>query len=107
PYGEFMLGGIYRLSAYQRDRFRGPEMLYGGVGVLHQVAELPFLVGGPIYANGTYEVGGAFPSYDQADFRHSLSLGIMAETLFGPAYVGYSYGEGGSNQLQFSIGKVF
>jgi len=75
PYGEFTLGGLMRLNAYQRDRFRGANALHAGLGVLHQVAALPLFFGGKVYASGFYELGGAFDQFDQARFFSSLSAG--------------------------------
>ncbi|NUP99611.1 MAG: patatin-like phospholipase family protein [Armatimonadetes bacterium] len=107
PYGEFTLGGLNRLSAYRRDRFRGAHALRGALGYMQGITELPFLLGRRVYLGGMYELGGAFPSLDQARYYHSATLGLMADTLMGPAFIGYSFGEEGDNQVHFSIGRLF
>lgn len=107
PYGEFTLGGLMRLNAYQRDRFRGANALHAGVGVLQELTELPLFFGRKVYASGMYEIGGAFDQFDDARYFSSLSAGIVADTMLGPAYFGYSFGEEGENRLHFSIGRLF
>jgi len=107
PYGEFTLGGLMRLNAYQRDRFRGANAIHAGVGVLHELTELPLFFGRKVYASGIYELGGAFAQFDDARYFSSFSAGLVADTVLGPAYLGYSFGEEGENRLHFSIGRLF
>jgi hypothetical protein len=34
-------------------------------------------------------------------------LGFMAETIFGPAYIGGSWGDSGHRKIFFRLGRVF
>ena len=107
PYGEFTLGGLMRLNAYQRDRFRGANALHGAVGMMQEVADLPLFFGRKVYASGMVEMGGTFDDFNQARYFTSVSAGVMADTILGPTYFGYSFGEEGENRLHFSIGRLF
>ncbi len=107
PYGEFTLGGLARLSAYRRDRFRGSHALYGGLGYLRPLFDLPLFLGGKVYGTGMVETGTAAARLDDAKFFSSGTLGFAADTIFGPAFLGISYGEAGAGQVQFSVGKLF
>lgn len=107
PHAQFTLGGLLRLSAYEPERFRGSHYLLGRIGYLHRVSRLPQLVGGGVYLGGWYELGGAFGRLDNARYVSSLSVGAAAETLLGPAFLGFSLGEGGANAVHFTLGSLF
>jgi len=107
PYAEFTLGGLMHLNAYRRDRFRGAGALHGQAGWMHQFAALPFYLGGRVYATGMYEVGSTFARADRARYQSSGTFGVMADTLLGPAFLGYSIGEHGNQQVHFSLGRLF
>ena len=46
PY-KFTLGGLFRLSGYENDEFRGDHYLLGGAGYMLGIGRLPDLIGGP------------------------------------------------------------
>ena len=54
---QFGLGGPFRLSSFDPDRFRGQRFLHVTGGYLWSVARLPDFLGGPIYAMGFFETG--------------------------------------------------
>ncbi len=58
--------------------------------MLREWFRLPDILGGNVYLGGWLEQGSAFDRWEDADYRASLSAGVMAETLFGPVFLGYS-----------------
>ena len=107
PAQQFTLGGPFRLGAFGRDEFRASHYLLSGVGYLHQIFDLPPLLGEKIYAGGWHEFGGAFEDLESARFFNSISGGVIMVTRLGPVSFGGSLGEGGRTKLYFSIGRVF
>jgi NTE family protein len=86
----FTLGGPFRLGSYNNDELSGDNYLLGVVGVMHEWARLPDVLGGNIYLGGWLEQGSAFNAWRDAEYKASLSGGVIIETLFGPAFLGYS-----------------
>ena len=64
--------------------------MVGVVGLLHEWFRLPDVLGGNTYFGGWLEQGSAFNGWNDAEYKASLSTGVIMETLFGPAFVGYS-----------------
>ncbi|MCC7494058.1 MAG: patatin-like phospholipase family protein [Fimbriimonadaceae bacterium] len=106
-YATYTLGGPLRLSAYDQDVFRGSHYVYGALGYLHPLGSLPPLLGGRYYLGSWYELGSACERLGEATFRHSLSAGLVGETILGPAAIAASLGEGGNRQVYFAIGNLF
>jgi NTE family protein len=107
----FRLGGPFRLGAYDRDEFRGNHYLLLSPGYLHQVSQLPSLLGGKVYAAGWYDFGGAFGGLNANTlnnrYRNAISAGIVADTILGPVSLVGSFGEGGRGKIYFTVGKFF
>ena len=89
-YEQFRLGGLLRLSAFSKDEIKGDNYVLGGGGLLYQLGRLPDILGNSIFAAGWLEAGSAFDGWDDADFYAPLTVGVMAETIFGPFFVGGS-----------------
>jgi NTE family protein len=87
---QFRLGGALRLGALNTDEIRGNNYVLGTVGLLHEWFRLPDILGGNVYVGGWLEQGSAFDRWEDAKYESSLSGGIILETLFGPAFLGYS-----------------
>jgi NTE family protein len=104
---KFTLGGLFRMGALSRDEFRGNHLYYGSVGYLYKIADMPPLIGEKISAGAWYEFGSAFDNSDEINTLHDVTLGIIAETFLGPAFVGGSFGEGGRANFYFAIGRFF
>lgn len=80
PFGQFTLGGPFRL---------GP------------------LFGGKLYALGWYDIGGAFERVANPSYRQQLSAGFRLNTRLGPlAFIG-AFGEGGRGKFYFTFGRTF
>jgi NTE family protein len=104
---EFRLGGAFRLGALNTDEIRGDNFLLGTVGLLHEWFRLPDVLGGNVYFGGWLEQGSAFDAWDDAQYKGSLSTGIIVETLFGPAFVGFSQSlTSGNNRFYIALGPL-
>jgi NTE family protein len=108
---QYILGGPFRLGAYNRDEFRGNQYLLLSTGYLHQVYQLSPIIGGKIYTGGWFDFGGAFggnfANNDGNRYRGAISAGIVMDTILGPFSLIGSYGEGGRGKIYFAIGKFF
>jgi hypothetical protein len=71
------------------------------------VARLPDFIGRSILGGGWVEEGSAFDDWNSAKFDTQFSVGLIAETVIGPAFVGFSAGLDGSTRLYLGIGKLF
>jgi len=87
---QFRLGGAFRLGSLNLDEIRGDNYVLGTAGLLHEWFRLPDVLGGNVYFGGWLEQGTAFNRWSDAGYYGSLSTGVILETLFGPAFLGYS-----------------
>ncbi len=104
---QFRLGGPLRLGAYARDEMVGSSYILLSAGLLRRVGTLPPILGGRIYAGGWYEIGTAFEALEKAPKAHSLTAGVVGETLLGPFFVGGAVGDGARARFYFSLGRLF
>lgn len=111
PFQQFLLGGPFRLGAYERDELRVNHFFLGTAGYLHKLTQLPTLVGGNVYAGGwldqTGSSGGLTALFDRQSLRAALSLGLVMDTKLGPFSIVGSYGEGGRGKVYFVLGRFF
>ena len=103
----FSLGGIRQLGSYGRNELLGNQYYLLTGGYLHQIASLPALIGGEIYASGWYQLGKMYGHPDLPKYPMDLSGGLIAKTLLGPIFVGGSWGDSGHRKLYFGLGAVF
>ncbi|WP_419856637.1 patatin-like phospholipase family protein [Candidatus Palauibacter irciniicola] len=112
PLYQSTLGGPFRLSAFERDEFRGVRTAHVGTGYLHQLARLPDFVGGPIYGGvwietGWIETGTVLPEAVHADIAPSFSAGLLADTLLGAVLGSVSIAEGSGPRINATLGRPF
>lgn len=111
PFQQFLLGGPFRLGAYERDAFRVNHYFLGTAGYLHKLTQLPTLIGGNVYGAGWLDQAGSFGGltaiFDQQRLRAALSLGVVLDTKLGPFSIVGSYGEGGRGKVYFVLGRFF
>jgi NTE family protein len=103
----FSLGGILRLGSYGRNELMGNQYYLLSAGYLHEIAALPRLIGGAIYAAGWYQLGKMYGKQDLPEHPMDVSGGIIAKTLLGPIFVGGSWGDGNHRKIYFGLGKIF
>lgn len=110
-FSQFLLGGPFRLGAYNRDEFRVNHYAVATAGYLRRVYELPGLIGGRVYAGGWIDQAGLYDGinqlFDRQRYRTAGSMGVVLDTRLGPlSFIG-SYGEGGRGKFYFSLGRFF
>ena len=106
------LGGPFRLSAFERDEFRGVRTAHVGTGYLHEFARLPDFVGGPIYGGVWIEHGWIETRVLPSGVRRpepapSFSAGLLADTLFGAVLGSVSIAEGSGPRINATLGRPF
>ena len=106
-FNDFSLGGPLRLSAFNGDELRASNYLLGGVGYLKKVGRLADVLGGNIYLGGWFEMGSAHTDWDDMDYRNSISLAGVMETLLGPVYLGSAFDFDGRVRFYIGIGPLF
>jgi NTE family protein len=103
---QFSLGEPMRLDAFAEGERVGDHYAALTVGYLHAIMRLPDFVGGPLLAGAWVEQGSAFDDPSDAEYDAQLSVGVIAETLIGPAWIGYSLGTS-ARGLTFGIGRLW
>jgi len=109
-YDQFRLGGFFNLSGLEKDQLQGNVAGLASLGYYRKIAELPSLLGGGVYVGGALEAGNAWPDIGEAGFGDLLGAGLLfvgAETILGPAYLGYGLSDGGQDTFYLSLGRVF
>jgi NTE family protein len=107
PTSEFELGGPFRLSAYHPGELRGNHAYTFTAGYLRRVFRMPDFVGGPVFAGGWLDNGDAFDNWSRATWRANGSLGLVMDTLVGPAVVAASWSFDGRWRIYLGIGRLF
>jgi hypothetical protein len=106
PTDQFVLGLPLRLDAFEVGERRGNNYGVVTVGYLHAVARLPDFLGGPVLVGTWLENGTAYDVADDVPWYTQLGVGALAETLIGPAFIGFSFG-GGVRRLYIGFGQLF
>jgi NTE family protein len=104
----FTLGGPFRLSAYGTNEIFTNQYAFLQAGYLRRVGTMPSFFGRRVYFSALYEI--AKPSDTRggiSDLPMDGAVGIVAETLIGPAYIGGSWGDSGHRKIFFALGHIF
>jgi len=105
---QFFLGGVGRLSAYGQNELLGNQYFVGRVGYLRKVFTLPPFVGKQVYVSGFGEVGKMYGDpFPIPKLSGDGGAGLLAETAFGPVFMGASVGDTGHHKWFFQLGRVF
>jgi len=104
---QFFLGGPLRLSAYGTNELFGNQYYTFRAGYLQEIASLPPFLGKKVYAVGAYEFGKMDGFADQTTFPNDVTAGVIAQTAFGPFFIGGSVGDSGHKKWFFQLGRVF
>ena len=86
---------------------RGDKYIVTTAGYLRQVARLPDFVGGPLFLGSWIEGGSAFDEWEHLTWSTNLSLGLIADTIIGPVFGGFSFGFEGGTRFYIAIGQLF
>lgn len=108
----FTLGGPLRLSAYGTNEIFTNRYVLFQLGYLRQIGQMPPILGNKVYFVSVYEL--ARPSKTAivalngfSNLPMDVAAGVLVETLFGPAYIGGSWGDSGHRKIFFKLGRVF
>jgi NTE family protein len=105
---QFFLGGVGRLSAYGLNELLGNQYFVGRVGYRHKVFTLPPFVGKQVYVSAFGEIGKIYGDpFPAPRLSADVATGLLAETAFGPVFVGGSIGDTGHQKWFFQLGRVF
>jgi NTE family protein len=107
PTDEFSLGTPFRLGAYGAGELRGPHYYVATGGYLRRVGRLPDFMGGPVFAGGWIESGDAFDEWELAGLKTNAGIGLVVDTLLGPAVVAGSFSFDGRWRTYLAIGRTF
>jgi NTE family protein len=104
--GDFRLGGFLRLSGLAPNEQLGRHFLLSRAVVYHRLFDKGPIVDVPVYVGGSFEVGGAFASWDDPDLIPAGSLFISTDTPLGPfTFAGGVNGQG--QALYLILGRLF
>lgn len=105
---QFFLGGVGRLTAYGLNELLGNQYFIGRLGYLRQIATLPPFVGRNVYLIGYGEVGKMYGDpFGAPRLSGDGAAGVIADTAFGPIFLGGSVGDTGHHKWFFQLGRVF
>ena len=107
PTEQFALGGPFRLGAFNMGEQRGDHYLLATGGYLRQVMRLPDFLGGPVFVGGWLDNGAAFDEWNDANWATQASVGVIVDTLLGPAFAATSAGFDGRWRFYIGLGHVF
>jgi hypothetical protein len=80
-----------RGRAYDAGEIRGPHFYVVTGGYLRRIGRLPDFLGGPVLAGGWLENGDAFQQWGEAGLRTNGGVGLVMDTLIGPAIIAGSW----------------
>jgi len=95
------------LSAYGLHELLGNQYYFGRAGYLHKVFTLPQFVGKQVYFSSAIELGKMFGDPLAPRLSGDAVGGLLAETAFGPVFIGGSVGDTGHQKWYFQLGRVF
>jgi NTE family protein len=107
PTNQYTLGGAFRLGAYRTGELRGRHYYVGSAGYLRQIGRLPDFLGGGVFAGAWLDNGDAFDDWRAATWRSNASVGVILDTLVGPAIVAGSAGFDGRWRTYVGVGRIF
>jgi NTE family protein len=106
PISQFALGYPFRLDAFRIGERRGDHYAAITLGAARQVGRLPDFIGGPVFVGTWLENGSAFDTHENADIHSQVAIGLVLDTLIGPAIAGTSIGLDGGFRFFFGVGRV-
>lgn len=104
---QFFLGSARQFAAYGSNELRTNDYFLFRLGYEHQIYQLPSLLGKGVFATGAYEIGKVYSAPGASRLPNDFAAGLVMETILGPAFVGYSFGDAGHRKWFFQLGHVF
>ncbi len=103
----FSLGGPARLAAYGINEYLTDQYIYGRIGYLRHLREMPPFLGTGLYLDAHFELAKVYGPGNVPGVPGDLAAGVIMNTIFGPILVGGSVGESGHRKWFFQLGRVF
>jgi NTE family protein len=109
----FYLGAPLRLSAYGTNELFGEQYYLFRAGYIHELLSLPPFLGKKVFAVSSYEFakmyryGAEVNLTPESRYPMDVESGVVAETAFGPLFIGGSVGDTGHQKWFFQLGRVF
>ena len=100
----FSLGGNESLVAYGTNELLTNQYFLFKAGYIHEILELPPIVGDKLYAVGGLEGG---KIYGVSQLPMDAFGGVIVKTFLGPVLVGASQGATGHHKVFFRLGRIF
>ena len=104
---QFALGTPFRLGAYDTGEIRGAHVWTASGGYLRQVGRLPDFLGGPVFAGAWLENGDAFDDWRDATWQSNGGVGVVLDTIIGPAMLAGSWSFDGRWRTYVNVGRTF
>lgn len=106
-YANFQLGGFLNMSGYAQGQLLGPRYLYGRIGYLARIAEIPLFEGA--YAGAAFEVlrMPQLVTFNQERTYDTGTLYVGVDTPLGVLYLGYGYADSHNTAVYLYLGKPF
>ncbi|QJT16666.1 serine protease [Aeromonas sp. 1805] len=105
------LGGLFRMSGFQRYQLSGRYSLFGGLRYIYRVADNDFgALRAPLYLGGSLEQGGVWDKGEDISMESSFTAGsvyVGVESFLGPIFLGYGMAEGGNDMFYLQLGSTF
>ena len=104
---QFSLGLPFRLEGYGVGERRGDHYALLTAGYLHGIHRLPDFFGGGVFLGAWVENGTIWGDFVDARLETQLGLGLLVETLVGPAMFGGTLGIRGERRVYLGFGGIF
>ncbi|MGB9071867.1 MAG: patatin-like phospholipase family protein [Terriglobales bacterium] len=104
----FSLGGPLRLGGYGTNELLTSQYFLLQASYLHRLKVLSPLLGQNLYLLSGYEIGKAYyqpPGVSR--LPQDGTLGLLMQTVFGPVFLGGSFGDRGHRKFYFQAGRFF
>ncbi len=108
-YHMFTLGGLNRLTGYQKHQLRGQRFALGQLRWYHQILGQPSPFSTSWYVVVQGEAGNVWDYLDESgfdDLHYTGSVGIVATTLFGPLTIAYGRTDDGKSSAYVTLGTL-
>jgi NTE family protein len=106
-FDQFTLGGLGRLSGYNKEQIRGDAFGLAKLTWYHQILGYPSPYSTSLFIMLQGEAGNAWPDPGMArwdDLRYSGLVSLVATTVIGPVALSYGQAEGGHQAVYVTIG---
>ena len=104
---QFELGLPFRLDGFSLAERRGDHYGVLSGGYLRGVSRLPQFLGDRLFVGSWLETGSAFDTQSSTVLEAQVGVGMLVETLVGPAFLGATIGTHGARRVNVSFGKLF